>query len=194
MGNLAVRGQRAPCRSDRPPDECPASHPNRATDLPGHLHRGPDATTAARHDLHPHHPAIQAARHDRARGPHRRALTSRLPPSLGGGNPGGVQYSRRHCGYFLDGLCRPAPCRISWRNRSIRSASSIPPRRNPPRSWIERSSFPRGNICVRRLRRMPSLPFRRMPSGARRTSIPTWTPSSIISLNSLYWSWISRLR
>ncbi len=116
MGNLAVRGQRAPCRSDRASDECPASHPNRPTDLPGHLHRGPDATTAARHDLHQHHPAIQVARHDRARGPHRRALTSRLPPGLGGGNPRRVQYSRRHCGYFLDGLCRPAPCRVSWRN------------------------------------------------------------------------------
>ena len=116
MGNLAIRRQRAPCRSDRTSDECPASHPNRTTDLPGHLHRGPDATPVARHDLHAHHPAIQAGRHDRARSPHRRTLTSRLPPRLGGGNPGRVQYSRRHCGYFLDGLCRPAPCRISWRN------------------------------------------------------------------------------
>ncbi len=119
MGNPPLRGQRAPCRSDRAPDECPASHPNRATDLPGHLHRGPDATTLASHDLYRHHATIQTPRHDRTRNPHQRTLTSWLSPSLGGGNPRGVQYSRRHSGYFLDGLRRPVACRISRRNRRL---------------------------------------------------------------------------
>jgi transcription-repair coupling factor (superfamily II helicase) len=84
------------------------------------------------------------------------------------------------------------PLRVEFLGETVDSLRLFDPAAKSTAKLIERSSFPR-EYLVQRLRRMPSLPFRRMPM-ARAGSIPTWTASSIISLNSLYWSWINKLR